>query len=95
MADFDGDGTLDLVGRRYGSSNALHTRPTNSCDPNTFISHEIPYINQELMLVADIDGDNDIDIVSSDPNDWWMRNNGFPNNSFEIVSKFPNTEMPA
>lgn len=75
VADFDGDGDIDIVARdqaEFGhQGNELHFYRQNS--PSSWTHSSITIPNGEGLLVVDIDGDKDQDVVV---NGRWLENTG-------------------
>ena len=100
LADIDGDGDLDIVGRSYFVTTEL--KWFEQTDDGEFIAHQIhdfSSLGLKALEVADFDGDGDQDVVAlndrqfENPRIEWFENNGtgdflrheFDVNSFEYA----------
>jgi hypothetical protein len=68
-ADIDGDEDIDVVGTARGSVNFLVWWENSDGSGITWIEHDVSNLLQDgnSVYAADIDGDEDIDIVATDP----------------------------
>ncbi|WP_084426926.1 T9SS type A sorting domain-containing protein [Aequorivita capsosiphonis] len=67
IADFDGDGHLDIVSQSYSEGNIAwfkNINGTGTFSNAIFISTNISNYSRGAVIGADVDGDNDIDIVA-------------------------------
>src|SRR5690606_35950991 len=77
--DMDGDGDLDLVAAN-GGENRITWYESNGSSIPTFTEHVLAsgVTNVRYVAAADLDGDGDIDVVSSrttnGTTDWWENN---------------------
>lgn len=81
-ADFDRDGDLDIVGAAYWGKPGIIWLRNDGGDPVVWTRFTVAnnFINAHEVFAADIDGDNDMDILgaSSDLNTiaWWRNDGG-------------------
>jgi hypothetical protein len=83
-ADFDGNGTMDVVGAAYYGSPGIAWWHNNGEDPISWTQYTVSsdFVNAHEVRAFDLDKDNDPDILgaSSDLNtiSWWRNDGGNP-----------------
>lgn len=87
--DMDEDGDMDIV-LSYGKTVNWHENDGN----NSFTSHTIENLDTpwgfDAMYVGDVDSDGDIDVICSEKDLIWYKNDGAQNFTPDIIYTIPN-----